>query len=438
MSLLVPFCRKEDPCAHGTGTCRDNHKPPVSAFIPGFPCVHFVGLIKPSHAISLGKKNYMVRVVTFSADSIERLEQGLQEAQGANPTLGFLFASPYYPLNDVAGVAARAGIPFFGVSTAGEILPKEDEPAFSEHTIAAALLDLDPALFRVSVFPRQDSESSFTLGSRIGKWGCGHFQNPHYIIGLSGFSQDGEAVIKGVQGESPAGTGIFGGIAGDDSRYEATFTFSGSGITTDGAVVLLLDGDRVSVSGTTSSGWEGVGTEMIITSAEGNVVSLINGQPAAEVVKEHLNVTDDEILELGMLFPLIVTRRDGSQVIRTFLQVDRKTGALTFAGTIPQGSRVRFSGSFGFETIQQTIHDLRAFHRDHPDAEFILLVSCMARRRAAGPLVADEILTVTDLWKAPTAGFFSYGEIGPCSATGSDLFNETLSVVLISTRTRKT
>ena len=379
----------------------------------------------------------MVRAVTFSADSLERLEQGLQEARDISPTLGFLFASPHFPLPGVAGAAARAGIPFFGASTAGEILPKEDEPAFAEHTIAAALIDLDPALFQVSLFSRQNGESSFTLGSRIGKWGSSHFQKPHYIIALSGFSQDGEAVIKGIRGESPTGSGVFGGIAGDDSRYEATYTFSGSDITTDGAVVLLLDGDRVSVSGTTSSGWEGVGTEMIVTSAEGNVVSLINGQPAAEVVKDHLNVTDDEILEMGMLFPLIVTRKDGSQVIRTFLQVDHKTGALTFAGTISQGARVRFSGSFGFETIQQTIHDLRVFHRDHPDAEFVLLVSCMARRRAAGPLVADEILTVTDLWKAPTIGFFSYGEIGPCSLAGSDLFNETLSIVLISTRTRQ-
>ena len=114
------------------------------------------------------------------------------------------------------------------------------------------------------------------------------------------------------------------------------------------------------------------------------------------------------------------------------MAVDSKTGALTFAGSVPQGSRVRFSSSFGYETIKKTIDDLERYHEHHSRADLALLFSCMGRHRAAGTMVNDEIQKAHELWNVPLIGFFMYGEIGPNMHGSCDFHNESFSLVLIS------
>jgi hypothetical protein len=227
---------------------------------------------------------------------------------------------------------------------------------------------------------------------------------------------------------------IYGGLAGDDGLLKETFVFSHTGHSSDGAVVTVFDQSKVTVRGIATSGWTGVGAEMVITSSEGNIVYTINGRPALDVVREYLNVSDEEVLQIAVNFPLLIKRADGTEVLRTIFAADYNKRSVTFAGTVPNGARVRFSSSFGYETIEQAIRDLRDYFPRQTDADLVLIFSCMARFRAAGPMVNDEIMAASQLWKRPLIGFFTYGEIGHNRYGTCEFYNESLSLVLIHIR----
>ena len=365
----------------------------------------------------------------FSADSVREISERIRNFSDFHPTLGILFSSVALGIPGLASEISRAGFPVFGCSTSGEILKGEEDPVF-EQSAVCCLLDIDPSVFSVALFEKHD-ESPFDFGKRIGAWGKERFACPAIIITMSGLKNDGEALIRGIESGCPQGTRIFGGIAGDDGKFLETYVFSHTGYSTDGAAVIVFDQSRVDVNGIATSGWAGVGEEMVITSSEGNIVRTINNHSAVKLFREYLQVSDKDLQEMGISFPLLVRRPDGSEVLRAFLAIDFETGSLVFAGTIPQGAKVRFSSSFGHEIIEKSIRDITSWHRQHPRTDLILLFSCMARHQVSGPMITEEITTASELWNAPLIGFFTYGEIGHNRSGTCDFYNETLSLVSI-------
>jgi hypothetical protein len=105
--------------------------------------------------------------------------------------------------------------------------------------------------------------------------------------------------------------------------------------------------------------------------------------------------------------------------------------SILYAGSMPEGARVRFCVSPGTEVIHQTIEQLKKFHEKIPKAEAGILFSCVSRLQALGPLIEKETLALTEIWNMPYHGFFTLGEFGPGSTGKSDFYNFTLSVVLI-------
>jgi len=367
----------------------------------------------------------------FSALSAEDIENKLKEKGDFSPAFGFIFSSVAVGIPKLADMAASFNIPVFGASTAGEILGLEGEAPVHERSSVCCFLDIDPSLFSIRLFERGEN-SCFEFGASIGEEGTRLFERPAFIIAVSGLSNDGDAIVSGIRSAVPPGTPVIGGLAGDDSLFKDTYVFCHEGYTTNGAVVLIFDYSRVTIQNVVTSGWTGVGAEMTVTSSEGNVVHSINGRPATEVVGEYLNVPDDQLIEVAVTFPLLIRRPDGTEVLRTGLSANFSTGSITFAGTVPQGAGVRFSSSFGYETIEESIRDITQFHALHPSADMVLVFSCMARHLAAGMLVNDEIKAALDLWKPPLIGFFTYGEIGHNTQGTCDFYNESLSLALIT------
>jgi hypothetical protein len=363
----------------------------------------------------------------FSADEIREKINGIT---GFRPTLGFIFTSPELDIPACAGAIASCDFPVFGCSAGGQILPVAGEPPVLDGSAVCLFLDLDPALFSVSRFFR-DTESQEGFGQRIGAWGMSLFTRPAFIIAIAGLKNNGEAIVHGIESACPPKTPVFGGIASDDGTFCDTSVFTGSGYSTDGAVVIVFDGSRVEVDGIAASGWTGIGTDMVVTSSEGNVLKTINNQPALQLFRDYLDIRDEKIQQVGLTFPLLLKRADGSEVLRTFLSVDFDAGSLTFAGSVPQGSRVQFSSSFGYEIIEKSIRHLDDYHSRHPSADLVLTFSCTARHQVAGPMVNDEITAALGLWNAPLIGFFTYGEIGYNQYGTCDFYNETLSLVTL-------
>ena len=372
----------------------------------------------------------MLQTSCFVARSVQELKDGITTGVPFHPALALIFSSVKLGLPDLVQTIATIGIPVFGCSSAGEILVPSQSPPVYEQSAVCCLLDLPPSLFSLRLFDRKN-EPGREFGQRIGRWGMEQFSKPAFILSIANLENNGEAIIRGIEAACPGGTVIYGGFAGDNSVPKKTSVFSSTGHSYDGAVVLVIDRSKVAVKGITSSGWTGVGAEMVITSSEGSFVYTINGRPALDVMLEYLNVSEKDLLPVAINFPLLLKRPDTTELLRTITAVDADKRSLKFAGNVPQGSKVRFSSSFGDETVETAIRDIKNYHPDHAEADLLLLFSCLARHRSVGPSVNREITAIYDLWKCPLVGLFCCGEIGPNRYGTCELYNNSLSLVQI-------
>ncbi|MBC7829510.1 MAG: FIST C-terminal domain-containing protein, partial [Chitinophagaceae bacterium] len=80
---------------------------------------------------------------------------------------------------------------------------------------------------------------------------------------------------------------------------------------------------------------------------------------------------------------------------------------------VPQGSRLRFSMPPDFDIVEKVLEGANELkNTSHAEAEALLIFSCAGRYSALGPLTNVENDGLSDVWKAPMAGFFTYGEYG--------------------------
>jgi hypothetical protein len=373
-----------------------------------------------------------MEVHCFVADTVEDVEANIMEAlnNGLAPNLGIIFTSVKLGIERLSEALGIYDIAFLGASTDGEIIANGHEKIVREGNAVVSLIKCEKDVFKVRLF-RGSGRISFDVGREVGCWGASQFTRPGFILASGGLHADGEELVKGVLSVTGLETPVFGGLAGDDKAFKKTFAFTNGEYTDNGIVALVLDRDRIELDGIATSGWIGIGAEKKITRASGNIVYTIDNQPALEIYKKYLNITDNDLPQIGVDYPLMLMREDGSSVLRAVMDVERSSGALIFAGTVPQGSRVRFSSSSGFNVVEHVKRDLDAYSRVFPEADHLILFSCMARHLALGPMVDEEILAAHERWNAPLIGFFTYGEIGKNLTGRYDFFNETFTLAAL-------
>lgn len=378
---------------------------------------------------------HIMKLKTFSADSAAGLLREVREAsaQGLRPNLGLLFCSVALDIPKLAAALAEFPFPFFAASSCGEILAAPPGAAALEGSAVVALLELPPASFQVRLFDGQGLDS-LALGAAVGAWGRATFAAPAFLLAVSGLTRDGEQIVHGLQEQFPAEVPLFGGLAGDDARFQETFTFTNGQVARDGAVACVLDAAKVSLTGLATSGWVGLGAPKLVTESAGNVLLTLDGEPALDVYKKYLDVRDEELPGIGVEYPLQVLREDGSHVLRAVVGVDAERRALVFAGSVKQGARVRFSSSPGFETVDFARRDFEAFPKPAEPPDLMIFFSCMARHLALGPMIQDELRAAQRVWGSPGLGFFTYGEIGASPGGHCDFHNETCALALLKVR----
>ena len=373
------------------------------------------------------RANHMKPFV-FYASSVEQVEAHIQSARqdGLAPTLAIVFSSVVHNLKEVGAAFAKFNIEVFGASTSGEIVNEE----VYEGSIAVMLLDISLDAYRLNVFDGKGITSS-QVGQSVAEWGETVYDDPAFMVMSAGLHADGEQIVNGIICAMGHQVALFGGAAGDDLRRKDTFVFSASQVIADGVVALIFDQNAIELQGIAISGWKGIGTPKTITKAEGNIVYRIDDEPAHDMYNKYLNIGDDP--NLSAEYPLLLIRDDGSFVLRAVMLVNEDK-SIVYAGTVPEGAKVRFSMPAGSEIIDHAIEQMSEFNRQIPRSDAIVLFSCKGRHLALGPMVEDEISAVHKLWRVPLAGFFTYGEIGPVSQGRCDFHNYTLVPVLINVK----
>ena len=117
--------------------------------------------------------------------------------------------------------------------------------------------------------------------------------------------------------------------------------------------------------------------------------------------------------------------------MRPALVVDWSDHSFHTSGTVPQGSKVRFSLPPDWDVMEQVIKGVQQLkEREMPDADALVVFSCAGRILSFGPMMTDELEGIKKIWNVPMAGMFSNAELA--RATGGNLEMHNLTTCCVA------
>lgn len=219
-------------------------------------------------------------------------------------------------------------------------------------------------------------------------------------------SMDASHFLKGFSAGRRGSYPVFGAGAGVyEGEQKPTISLNHQ-FSSSGVVAVVFTGDDIDIVVHTYLGWEPLSKELTLTETDGLWLKTIDDQPAFEVYHRYLNIQDDEDFFLNVLeFPLLV-ERNGIVYAKTPIEV-KDHHDIKFIADIKQGE----SAQIGYGNPAMIIKNARDI-QDRVQAfnpEGIFIYSCTCRRF----LLQNEVELETKAFQtiAPTAGFYTHGEI---------------------------
>ena len=316
-----------------------------------------------------------------------------------------------------------------GCSSAGEIF---GDDVFDD-SISLAIIQFQDTIFKISGDHINRDTDSKTAGKNIAE--ALRNDSLRSVIVLSdGLAVNGSKLIDGLSDALPEGVVITGGLAGDGDRFEKTWVWSNGKIQTDYICAIGFYGENLRVSHGSRGGWDVLGPEREVTRATDNILFELDGQPALQLYKTYLGDRAEGLPATGLLFPLSISSDDANEenVVRTILAVDENNNSITFAGDIPQGSRVQLMRANFDRLIDGAADAAEAIDvSDYESGPLLsIAISCVGRRLVLGPRTEEEIDAALTSMPEGTKqiGFYSYGEISPLANGRCDLHNQTMTL----------
>ena len=348
-----------------------------------------------------------------------------------HPTVAIGFSSPDFPFDQALEIFRKHDIQLIGCTSSGEV--KDD--AIVTDSFSVLLMDISPHYFNVTGFNHADVEA-FSSGTKLCAIAERSFRNPGIILFISGVNVVGDGPVEGIRSCLKSEIPIYGGLAGDNLRHDATYTFTHKGSTSFGICGLIFDTEKIQMKGLTVSGWQPMGKTHTITRSDKNIIYEIDGQPALDLFLNYFGTIEykpskiDGTYSIPGQYPLKLFRENGSSYLRSLLSYDTENHALLAAGKVPTGSKFKFCPPPDFGVIQDTVARFSQFSESVSEVDGLLMISCKGRHTSFGPLLEDEVKDIYDLWNVPMAGFLANGEIGNSLANGiCEFHNISCSVV---------
>ena len=349
------------------------------------------------------------------------------------PTLAIAFSSPNIDADELVDLFNKHEIQIVGCSSAGEI---RDEKHFKDSIVVLLIAPpkSDFKIFGKHYLGQQEMQVTQQFAKEVNTI----FTNPAVLIFSSGIDRNGTSIVNGIKSSLNKKVPIYGGLAGDGTSFEKTICYHNQLVSDDGFVAVVFDNLKIQLEGKAVSGWSGIGKKSVVTKADGNILYEIDDKPALDVFQKYFNLikyTDDmnpeEVSTIPGQYPLeIITGK--SHKLRSILKCNEDNKSIVLAGTIDEGDVFRFCNTPTFEQIENTINAYSHFAKKTSNSDALILVSCMARHSAFGPLFEDEVKGIKEKWEAPLVGFLSYGEIGKTeNAKDCDFHNATNAIITI-------
>ena len=371
---------------------------------------------------------------SIKGKSVEEVKAALEQSMedGFKPTLGICFISKSLDRTVITNLLDASGINVFGCTTNGEFIDEETVKG----SAAILLLDMNKDYFEI-YFDDYPEKNYREVSKGIAQKAKAKFPLPAFLIGISNASADGEEILRGIEDVAGSDVNAFGGGAGDDYAFTETFVFTNGKDSGNAMVCIALDESKVEIKGIATCGWKPVGTEKIVTKSEGNHVYTVDNIPVLDLTAKYggiENVTPENnslLIEIAANFPLQLQREKGDPVMRPGLMVDWTDRSFYTSGSVPQGSKVRFSLPPDFDVMEKVIKGVENLKAtEMPEADALVVFSCAGRILSLGPLMSQELEGIKNVWNVPMAGMFSNAELG--RATGGDLEMHNLTTCTIA------
>jgi hypothetical protein len=342
------------------------------------------------------------------------IDSHLPDDHDFKPTLAIIILSNTEDAEELCSIFKAKGIAIFGITSP----QKFTEQGISEDDFVVMLMDIHPEHFNIVLSDYQGS-SAYEAGYNTGLAGKNYFRNPGFIISPVDFKISGEDMIRGLTDAAGHDTMVAGGVAGNPNDFSG-MVFTYDAVSSGGLLALIIDQDKVSISGLAVSGWKPVGTTKKITKSEGSWVFTIDNEPAMHVIQKYLGkdmITSTEqasgLLPLELGYPLQFERALGNAIMKPALLFNPVDQSIMIGGEVKEGDQFRFSLPPDFDVIDKVVETTRIIkEKEMPDADVMLVFSCVGRLGTFGPLISMEIEGLASTWGKPMIGFFSLGEFG--------------------------
>ena len=376
-----------------------------------------------------------MKAKSIKGNSTDEIRSALQQSMsdGYQPTLAIIFLSIKQDHQAICKLMDEAGIAVFGCTTNGEFIDEVTEKG----SVAILLLDINKNYFEI-YFEEYPEKNYREVTNRIAQQAKEIFTSPAFFISGSNMETDAEELLFGFEDIVGKDVNVYGSMAGDDFTFSDQFVFTNHHSSTRGLVCIALDEDKIMIKGVATCGWRAVGTVRTVTKSEGNHVYTVDDIPVLDITTKYgglENVSPDNeglLLEIAANFPLQLQREKGDPVMRPGLVIDWNDHSFYCSGSVPQGSKIRFSLPPDFDVMEKVIKGVEELKESEmPEADAVIVFSCAGRILALGPLMAKEIEGIKNVWNVPMAGMFSNAELARATGGNLEMHNCTTCCVVL-------
>ncbi len=377
---------------------------------------------------------------SINGNSTDEIRQALFLAMqdGFKPTLAILFISIKMDRKAVCDILQKEGIDFLGATSSGEFINGFQ----SEGGAAVLLLNLPRESYTI-LFEDIGDRNVHEVSRHLAQSALQKFTKPAFILCSTGVSKQGvmfrgDVLLKSMASEVGPHVQIYGGMAGDDGTFTGSYVFTDDKETDIGVAALILDEDKITMHGMAISGWKPLGLARTVTKSENGWLYTIDDQPALEMYLRYLGKEaspgEDKYKmfeDIGVHYPFQVENA-GDPVMRTPFLINREEDAIKLDFDVQVGTKLRFSTPPDFDIVENVLEKAGELKdKVQAEAEAMLIFSCAGRLSALGPLTTLENDGLSDLWAAPMAGFFTYGEYGTAKDERQEFHSTTCCWVVL-------
>jgi hypothetical protein len=363
-----------------------------------------------------------MKAKSIHGTSVLDIEKALSSAMadGFQPTLAVVFISVKQDRQTISNLLSSKNIDVFGATSCGEFVDGHQ----SAGEIAILLLAMPKSYYSI-IFENLKHNNLLEATSNLATAALKQFTNPSLIVCSTGVNKQGtffkgEEMVTLLKHSLGTDKLFFGGMAGDDWALNGSYVFTNHKETDDGIVALVLDANKISLTGMAITGWKPLGITRTVTKSINNLLYEIDGRSAVELYLKYLG-KEDKITqnnynifeELSFEYPFIVERDGNETLLKSPMKIDDQEKALVMDLPMPEGTKFWFTNPPDFDIVEEVIEKATELKKDaNETADALLIFSCAGREPILGPMVTDENDGIAKTWHAPMAGFFTYGEFG--------------------------